>query len=997
MALLLIWWFNLQQFIKLNASYLFFFVGSLLIVWLNNHLDLRAQFPSSNIVICGILFCTSYLCYLKLGSKSFKLLWLYSAIALLTLALGQLIYQHYSPSALIVHSSTLLAWLFAFLAIETTPNVGETPQSQFTSRRVSAIVFSITLFTYLVLIPKHDSSFFAIENNQIELFNMLLSLVLTFRLFEGWQSSNIKGWKTFYGLAIVASLIFCLGNGFKLMSLAPSNGTHVLLASIVFLLLTFFTLKNKETFTAKKYQFSAEMYLIIQIMAFTGLHLSLTRQSGSDNLSYPLESLLYAIWMVGVLGFLAYIISKSRHKQQANELNKQSLQHAIESLEKKLVKLNEALIFSEEKAIVASSSNAILTASTNGEILSANPAAVQMFQYLEDELIGQTIATLFDDNDELHFFFNYQSNVFSLERKKSGISKESLCKRADGHEFPAQVEMQWAERKGSPLIVITFINLTSRKLAEQQTLEQKDAFLANVSHEFRTPLTLINGVIDKFIESAKNKNEVEDLITAKRNSLRLVRMVEQLLELSKMQESPSLNTATYELSHLLQMPLDSFRQLCVQQSLGFTCNIPDALYLECDAEAFEKIIFNLVANAVKYTQKGGEITVNAYKSGSDILIDVIDTGIGISQSFQNVIFNRFERVQEPASIAQFGVGIGLSLVNELVKAHHWRISLISEPKKGSKFTLHIPAATQTDKTQLATASISHQEISTLLLDANQSEQKLIKPEDKRVVLLIEDNKDMQQHVQQLLDTQHHCITADDGESGIALAVEYIPDIIVCDIMLTGIDGFEVLTFLKNHEATSHIPVILLTARSDLESRLKGLGLQADEYLGKPFNRKELLTRIDSLIENRRRLKQVYVGKYMDAQQKQRKQQSHQHISHLTESEMPETSADDNFLNKLEQFVAKHYTNPQLEIAEIASHLAMSERQLQRKIRVLLGSTPNHYLKEFRLSKAKEALAMGKPIGHIALDVGFSSQTYFGRCFKEKYDMTPKQYQSSLEK
>ena len=277
----------------------------------------------------------------------------------------------------------------------------------------------------------------------------------------------------------------------------------------------------------------------------------------------------------------------------------------------------------------------------------------------------------------------------------------------------------------------------------------------------------------------------------------------------------------------------------------------------------------------------------------------------------------------------------------------------------------------------------------------------VKPENiaehsHQVVLVIEDNVDMQSHIKQVIEQRHHCILAGSGELGLQLANEYLPDLIVCDLMLTGIDGFEVLQQIKQNEMTAHIPVILLTARSDLESRLQGLNLNADEYLSKPFNHNELLTRIQNLIENRQKLQQTYLNKFQDSQKEERRITSQENVSKLAEDTSESVNQDEKFLSKLEAMVAKHYSDPSLDISALSKELAMSERQLQRRIKVLLGTTPNNFIKEFRLKKAQELLKSGAQIGRIALDVGFSSQTYFGRCFKEMFQCTPKQYQQQVQ-
>jgi len=306
----------------------------------------------------------------------------------------------------------------------------------------------------------------------------------------------------------------------------------------------------------------------------------------------------------------------------------------------------------------------------------------------------------------------------------------------------------------------------------------------------------------------------------------------------------------------------------------------------------------------------------------------------------------------------------------------------------------MPLASAKDVETEIEISVSENEVTSLLTEQRSATSNQAN-HSQQVVLVIEDNLDMQSHIKQVIEQQHHCILAGSGELGLQLAQEYIPDLIVCDLMLTGIDGFEVLTQLKQDEMTAHIPVILLTARSDLESRLQGLNLNADEYLSKPFNQHELLTRIQSLITNRQQLQKSYLQKFTNEQKADRKTTSQNNLAKLTQEPNEQNSLDDKFLHKLEALIAKHYTEPELDISLLAKELAVSERQLQRKIKVILGTTPNNFIKEFRLKKAQELLMSGSQIGRIALDVGFSSQTYFGRCFKENFNCTPKQYQQRI--
>jgi len=317
--------------------------------------------------------------------------------------------------------------------------------------------------------------------------------------------------------------------------------------------------------------------------------------------------------------------------------------------------------------------------------------------------------------------------------------------------------------------------------------------------------------------------------------------------------------------------------------------------------------------------------------------------------------------------------------------------LISEEGAGSRFTLVIPTSQQKSAQTEIPHSFSEQEVGSLIVQ-QPKEQITKNKSSQQVVLVIEDNADMQTHIKRVIEQQHHCILADSGESGIELALSTIPDIIVCDLMLPGIDGFATLSALKEHELTNHIPVVMLTARGDLDSRISGFELKADEYLSKPFNQQELLVRINSLIENRKQLKTIHQAHAKkDLQNNNKKDTLDTAIELSTEADICETQTD-KFLIKLAEVTSLLYTNMDLDIHLLAKELAVSERQLQRKLKTLLDISPNNYIKEFRLEKAKERLVNGEQIGQVALAVGFTSQTYFGRCFKESFDCTPKQYQ-----
>tara|TARA_R110000744_G_scaffold74229_2_gene148353 strand:+ start:4384 stop:7317 length:2934 start_codon:yes stop_codon:yes gene_type:complete len=943
--------------------------------------------------------------YLRIKNRALKLFWQFITLALLSALISNLlfIFAIISNDLLIKDFFKLCSYFFILLAIETNPQSNETKTNKNISNRVAAIFFTLICFSYFVLLPIEFANNSEDKIASSQLFHLLIAALIFIRLATNSYQCQSQFWCRIYSVLTIAAGALLLENSIGYLN----NWFLVSLPAYLLTLLVFIpycaliisannSVKSSEPPIELMPYSISELYLILLISCSIVIHLVGIELNLHYNINSYLQSILLATWLGIALTLLTTIIYR---KNRLGHKNQQQIKHQ-NTAQQELVKLNQlltnALLNSEDKAIVNASSNAILTTSTEGKVLSANPAAVQLFQCLEREIIATSVKDFFSSDDQMHYFFDFKSNVYTLQRKDAGISIECSATRKDGTQFPVQAELQWAEREEQPLVVITFINLTARKLAEQQALDLKDKFIANISHEFRTPLTIINGILDRYLVKAQTEDEGKELKTAKRNGLRLVRMVEQLLELSRLSDNPQLTMATYRLHTLMSMPADSFARLATQNNLTLTCDIPDHIWLDCDAQAFEKIIFNLIANAIKYTPAGGSIQVIAHSDSDNFTLDIIDTGIGIDTASQSKIFERFQRADDEKNQGVFGVGIGLSLVNELVKAHHWKINVFSEYNKGSKFSLIIPCASAISEEKSTPTSISQTEVSSLLIEPHNI-NKDIRKHSQKVVLVIEDNLDMQSHIKQVIEQQHHSLLAGSGELGLTLAQEYIPDVIVCDIMLTGIDGFAVLKQLKNHELTSHIPVILLTARSDLDSRLHGLNLQADEYLSKPFNHQELLTRIDNLISNREKLQKSYIHNFNKDLQQNRKNNSFDHVSELAHDSGDDVTLDNKFLEKLETITAEVYTDTDLDIVQLAARMAMSERQLQRKIKALIGITPNNFIKEFRLKKAKVLLQNGSQIGRIALDVGFSSQTYFGRCFKEMFSCTPKQYQQQQQK
>jgi len=975
-------------------------LGILSIVFIPYLFDKQPLFTYGMILIKFSCLISMYYGYVKAEHKRVKLFWQFLFLFVLTTLLHEVSDELIPTAELLTATSiSLLSYFFMILAIENVPHVQFLTIKNITISIVSLLIFSALSFCYFVLIPLEASPNEVIQKYSVTMFNLLITSILTVRLLTVSVGEISRYFKRVYGLSALCTALILLKYILEYTQVNLQQNIDFVLSSLPYAFLAFIVLlqdKEKPKPLTKTYgDYSASAMILITMLCLGILHLGGYFIDEAYIIDGVYQSVIVSAWLMLGSALVMFNTHSLVSRNQALTASYYQQSKVYLKAKNEIIDVQSQLINSEDTAIVNVSNNAILTVSMKGDCLSANPAAVQMFQYLAPQLIGMHISSLFDENDEMHYFFNYESNVFSLERSTVGLSQESLALRSDKVSFPVLVALQWAERRDAPLIVITFINLTERKRQEEQSLELKDKFIANISHEFRTPLTIINGILDRYLARSDAGEQLKEMQVAKRNGLRLVTMVEQLLELSRLRDNPKITMHYYRLTSLMAMPIDSFSRLAKQNNLSFSSSIPKDLWLECDAQAFEKIMYNLLSNAIKYTPSGGHVDVTANKENDSIVLDITDNGIGICTAAQGKIFERFERVEDVKNQSTFGVGIGLSLVNELINAHGWRISLTSELGKGSKFSVALPVAmAQKQESELSSSQLANDLLP--LLSEPQSVSTVQMSHSHKVVLVIEDNVDMQSHIKQVIETQHHCMLAGSGEIGLELAQEYLPDLIVCDLMLTGIDGFAVLHNIKSNELTAHIPVVMLTARSDLESKLKGLNLSADDYLCKPFQQNELLGRIQSCIDNRALLQSAFKRRYDGEQQDSRLTNAKLNVEKLTSPGTKQVTVEDKFVEKLEAVVAKNYTEPLLDVSFVAKEMAMSERQLQRKIKVILGTTTNNFIKELRLERAKALLQEGQQIGRIAMDVGFSSQTYFGRCFKEQFGCTPKQYQQKKD-
>lgn len=529
-----------------------------------------------------------------------------------------------------------------------------------------------------------------------------------------------------------------------------------------------------------------------------------------------------------------------------------------------------------------------------------------------------------------------------------------------------------------------------KKIIEQQAEELreldrlKSRFFTNISHEFRTPLTVMLGMVAQI-----NENPVrwlgKGLELIKRNGNQLLDLINQIMDLRKL-ESQSLSPMYQhgDIIPYLRYILESFQSAGHYKniSLSFTCDIKK-LEMDYDAEKLLRIINNLLSNAIKFTPEGGKISLKV--SGSEfrvpstpgspkpetrnsLLITVSDTGIGIAPEKLPFIFGRFYQADEASKQAGEGTGIGLSLVKELVELLGGEIQVTSELEKGSQFVISLPITHNAPEAPEGFKPLEKAIIPPQLEIAEAPENK-----ERHSVLIVEDNLDVQGYLQALLADSYQVYLADDGQVGIEKALELIPDLIISDVMMPHVDGFELCQRLKLDERSSHIPIVMLTARADIESRISGWERGADAYLAKPFDQKELATVLKKLLELRKTLQARYQQLYEQAPSPDKGVQM-----------------EDAFILKLKDTILNYQEAQPLNVSILCELLGLSRTQLHNKTKSLTGRSTTDFIRFVRLEEAKKLLLeTDLQIAEIAYQVGFNEPAYFTRRFSELYGHSPK--------
>lgn len=525
------------------------------------------------------------------------------------------------------------------------------------------------------------------------------------------------------------------------------------------------------------------------------------------------------------------------------------------------------------------------------------------------------------------------------------------------------------------ILVYNQYRIKKRSNRELQELDQaKSNFFANISHEFRTPLTLIKGPIEHVEQNPEEQLDKNHIKMIRRNTNRVLALVNQLLDLSKIdQKRLQLKTTEGDIFKCLRAAAASFNSLAAQRYIEFRVDIPPGfLWAAFDRDKVEKIVYNLLGNAFKFSDDEEMISMKAVFVDRELRIEVSDTGRGISKESLPFVFDRFYQADSSTTKEKEGSGIGLALSRDLVELMDGTITVSSELGKGSFFTVHLPMEeikTTQPKEQKAQEGKKLELPKTY--DFKKSDQRNVPS-----VLLVEDNEDMRTFLIEHLSKQYRVIKAVNGEEGIQKATSKIPDLIITDLMMPKMDGIELSKKLKTNIATSHIPVIMLTAKAGIENKIQGLETGADDYLTKPFDARELLVRTSNLIEQRRKLRENFTNKKIG----------------LRPDKITVTSIDQKFLEQVLKLLEQQYTNSDFGVTDMQNDLGMSKSQFHRKMKALTNESPGELLRNFRLKRAAQLLAQdADTVTQIAYKVGFNDLSYFTKCFKALHGMLPSAY------
>ena len=527
------------------------------------------------------------------------------------------------------------------------------------------------------------------------------------------------------------------------------------------------------------------------------------------------------------------------------------------------------------------------------------------------------------------------------------------------------------------ILVYAYRSIVTRHRIEEETVTAKLQFFTNISHELRTPLTLIADPVDYIIRDSNLSAQQRDMLQiVQRNVAVLTRLVSEILDFRKVQNGKmKLHLSDFDLIECMQQWIGLFTVSAQKKNISLQLEAPKTIPMRADRDKLERICYNLLTNAMKYTPNGGKITFAATVEGDKVKIEVSDNGIGIAADEQAYIFNRFYQAKNAGQ----GTGIGLALVKAFTDLHHGEATVESKEGEGSSFIIIMPLSQagelSSSKTQQAFSPSIEIDLKGEVPNQARHIDDLVLPDEaaRPEVLIIDDNSDIRSYLRRALSSTYKVSEAVDGKSGLEMARRIVPDLVISDIMMPVMDGLEFCSQLKQDKAISHIPVILLTARSLDEQRAEGYKHGADAYIAKPFSLELLLSRIDNLIESRKKLSQMFSN-----------------TDEKAVFDKLSNETDKTFVSQLRKIIQENLGNSEFNVERIGDEIGLSRVQLYRKVKALTGHSPVEMLRKARLMRARHLLrTTEKSVSEVAYSVGFSTPSYFSKCYKDEFGESPK--------
>ncbi len=513
-------------------------------------------------------------------------------------------------------------------------------------------------------------------------------------------------------------------------------------------------------------------------------------------------------------------------------------------------------------------------------------------------------------------------------------------------------------------------------------------FFTNISHEFRTPLTLITAPLQNILSNYKGPSDIyKKLKIIESSTNHLLRLINRLMDFRKLESNQfQLKTAEGNIVKFLQEIFLSFTEHAKDGNYNYKFSpSEDEILVYYDRFKLERVFYNLISNAFRYTKKGGAIFVKIKQENGKVIIEVEDSGVGISDEFIDKIFDRFFEVavhKQTESNDIKGTGIGLAIAKNIVKLHHGNISVVNMKPHGAKFSVTL----KTGKEHLSKKEIlkdfkKSDDVSQYVTQIDFPEyidkdlEELILEEKKFTILIVEDNVVLRSFIKEILKEKYNILQAENGKIALDMAIKYLPDLIVSDVIMPKMVGTELCSRIKTNIATSHIPVILLTSRSSLIYKFEGLESGADDYITKPFILKEFKLKIKNILDSKQNLKNKFITD-----------------SSFESLDVSLTSLDQKLLEKAFQIVKENVSNQDFNITQFSEDLGVSRSMLFTKIKAWADATPNDFIQEIRLNHAAKLLELNKlNISEVSYKVGFKRPKYFSQCFKKKYGMTPSEF------